>query len=37
MGVVRMYRCGCVAGVVRRYIDFLIILLIPIPPVLALF
>ena len=36
MGVVRMYR-WLVDVVVRRYIDFLIILLIPTPLVLALF
>ena len=39
MGVVRMYRCGYLVGVVVRryiYIDFLIILLIPIL-VVALF
>ena len=37
MGVVRMYRCGYLVGVVRRYIDFFIILIIPTPLVLAIF
>ena len=37
MGVVRMYKVWLVGVVVRRYIDFLIILLIPTPLVLALF
>ena len=36
MGVVRMYKCG-VSVVVRRYTDFLIILLIPTPLALTLF
>ena len=36
--MIRMYRCMWLVGVVvRRYIDFLIILLIPTPLVLALF
>ena len=36
--VVRMYRCGYIVSVVRRYIDILIIIIpFPTPLVLALF